>query len=55
MGVKRSSDPLGERRWTQRYGFGWFRARGVEGPAWTTHQARPSVVNPAAGRSSFSR
>jgi hypothetical protein len=29
MGVKRSSDPLGHRHWTQRYGFGWFRARGI--------------------------
>ena len=28
MGVKRSSDPLGHRHWTQRYGFAWFRARG---------------------------
>jgi hypothetical protein len=29
MGVKRSSDPLGHRHWTQRYGFAWFRARGM--------------------------
>ena len=29
MGVKRSSDPLGQRHWTQRYGFAWFRARGA--------------------------
>ena len=33
MGVKRSSDPLGHRHWTQRYGLGWFRATG-----------RPNVV-----------
>lgn len=29
LGVKRSSDPFGHRHWTQRYGFGWFRARGI--------------------------
>jgi hypothetical protein len=28
MGVKRTSDPLDSRHWTQRYGVGWFRARG---------------------------
>jgi len=28
MGVKRTSDPLDWRHWTQRYGAGWLRARG---------------------------
>jgi len=28
MGVKRTSDPMDSRHWTQRYGVGWFRARG---------------------------
>ena len=28
IGVKRSSDPMDWRHWTQRYGVAWFRARG---------------------------
>ena len=28
IGVKRTSDPLDWKHWTQRYGVGWFRARG---------------------------
>ena len=29
IGVKRSSDPMGWKHWTQRYGYSWFRARGI--------------------------
>ncbi len=28
IGVKRTSDPMDWKHWTQRYGVGWFRARG---------------------------